>query len=120
MCRRIVAAKTFLLVNNLSMGLCAVILGIYLWCTPSSSGEEENSEDEVMENPAAKWSVVVISILLCTIAKLASAGTVILMQKDWIVVIANGNNDKLAGTVYLQTALHSYTYTNYLKTIWQI
>merc|ERR1719309_1402462 len=40
--------------------------------------------------------VSVGSIFLASVGRLASTGTNIIIQKDWIVVIAAGDNDRLA------------------------
>ena len=40
--------------------------------------------------------VSVIAIFLASVARLASSGVNIIIQKDWIVIIADNDNDKLA------------------------
>ena len=86
---------------------------------PSQNMSRPFEGDENSSGVAVKWTVFVLTVIICSgltgdslffalkselqlkyylsVAKLASAGTVILMQKDWIVVISNGNNDRLAG-----------------------
>ncbi len=50
------------------------------------------------DSAAAYWSVVAFSVALSAVAALASNGTVIVLQRDWVVVIAGEDKDMLAGT----------------------
>lgn len=104
--RRIIAARSFLAVQNLSVALAATILSVYLYWLQSTTETERDGWAEVN-----KWLVVVVSISLCAVARLASSGTVILIQRDWIVVIANGDNDRLAG---MNSVLRSIELTTYM------
>ena len=74
---------------------------VYLYWLQSTTETERDGWAEVN-----KWLVVVVSISLCAVARLASSGTVILIQRDWIVVIANGDNDRLAGKSVLMKYMH--------------
>jgi len=42
-------------------------------------------------------ATVVSVVILSSLSSLASSGAGIVIQKDWIVVISDGNNDLLAG-----------------------
>jgi len=110
--RRIVAARTFLAVQNLSVAIAASILSGYLvHLNKNATNSTEDSKSPEGEDSVAKWSVVVASIALCAVAKLASAGTVILIQRDWIVVIANGDKDNLAK---MNSVLRTIELTTYM------
>merc|ERR1712241_1086855 len=110
--RRIVAARTFLAVQNLSVAIAASILSGYLvHLDKNATSNTEDSKSPEGEDSVAKWSVVVASIALCAVAKLASAGTVILIQRDWIVVIANGDKDRLAK---MNSVLRTFELTTYM------
>merc|ERR1712241_54443 len=110
--RRIVAARTFLAVQNLSVAIAASILSGYLFhLDKNATSNTEDSKSTAGEDSVAKWSVVVASIALCALAKLASAGTVILIQRDWIVVIANGDKDNLAK---MNSVLRTIELTTYM------
>merc|ERR1719266_2392463 len=84
---RISAARLSLAIQNLATATCALILAAFLHyraeLEPAGPG-----------NPTLIVSVV--AIVLAAVARLASCGTNIIIQKDWIVVIAGGDNDKLA------------------------
>ena len=71
--RRIVAARTFLAVQNLSVAIAASILSGYLvHLNKNATNNAEESKSPGDEDSVAKWSVVVASIALCAVAKLAS------------------------------------------------
>ncbi len=76
-----------LFVQNLSVALCAAILSLYLAFGIS------------VDDTGFPWRslVIVSSFLLSAVSNLASSGSVIVLQKDWIVVIAGDDNDFLAG-----------------------
>ena len=93
--KRIVAARTFLALQNICVAICAVSLSVYLM----TKSDDDDQDWQVTK----KWLIMVTSITISAMARLASAGTVILIQKDWIVVIADGDNDKLAGTFRAKT-----------------
>ena len=80
------AAKTFLIIQNTCVSLCAVLLS---WFIVYKSEHPEISDWWVL-------LVSVIAIILASVARLASSGVNIIIQKDWIVIIADHDNDKLA------------------------
>jgi len=80
------AAKTFLIIQNTCVSLCAVLLS---WFIVYKSEHPEISDWWVL-------LVSVIAIILASVARLASSGVNIIIQKDWIVIIADNDNDKLA------------------------
>ena len=73
--------------QNLATATCALILAAFLHyraeLEPAGPG-----------NPTLIVSVV--AIVLAAVARLASSGTNIIIQKDWIVVVAGGDTDRLA------------------------
>jgi len=84
---RLTAAKTFLIIQNVSVAFNCGILATYL-----------NWRDEAAEN-FGSWVTPVmaaVSIGLGLVSNLASAGSKIVVEKDWIVVIAGDDEDKLA------------------------
>jgi len=84
--KRLFAAKTFLVIQNTCVSLCAVLLS---WFIVYKSENPEISDYWVL-------LVSVIAIILASVARLASSGVNIIIQKDWIVIIADHDNDKLA------------------------
>lgn len=84
--KRLFAAKTFLIIQNTCVSLCAVLLS---WFIVYKSEHPEISDWLVL-------LVSVIAIFLASVARLASSGVNIIIQKDWIVIIADNDNDKLA------------------------
>ena len=61
--------------------------------------ELNNKLENVYDWPSletAKMATIVGVIAFSSIARLASSGTVIILQKDWIVVIADNDTDYLA------------------------
>merc|ERR1712038_853287 len=85
--KRLTAAKTFLLVQNLCVSLCALLLSGFI-------GYRHQIPEEYLE--VATVLVSISSILFASIARLASSGVNIIIQKDWIVVIAEKDTDRLA------------------------
>merc|ERR1719336_706807 len=85
--KRLTAAKTFLLIQNLCVSVCALLLAGFI-------GYRDRIDAQYLE--AAIVGVSVASIILASIARLASSGVNIIIQKDWIVIIADHDNDKLA------------------------
>ena len=81
------AARTFLLVQNLCVSLCALLLAGFI-------GYREEIDQEYLE--AASMIISISSIILASMARLASSGVNIIIQKDWIVVIAENDTDRLA------------------------
>lgn len=80
---RLTAARTFLTVQNTAVSLCALLLAGFIEFGGDSGGE-------------VKIAVTAAAIVLAAAARVASTGTNIILQKDWIVVIADGDNDRLA------------------------
>lgn len=85
--KRLTAAKTFLLIQNLCVSVCALLLAGFI-------GYRDRIEPQYLE--AAVIGVSVSSIILASMARLASSGVNIIIQKDWIVVIAENDTDRLA------------------------
>merc|ERR1712038_2144862 len=85
--KRLTAAKTFLLVQNLCVSLCALLLAGFI-------GYRDQVPAEYLE--VATVLVSISSIILASMARLASSGVNIIIQKDWIVVIAENDTDRLA------------------------
>jgi len=84
---RLTAARVFLTIQNTAVSLCALLLAGFI------SYKSELAESDL------GWVTVVVSvvaIILASVARLASSGTNIIIQKDWIVVIAGGDTDNLA------------------------
>lgn len=81
--KRLTAARICLLVQNCSVSLCAMVLSLYLALV---DGQDH-----------WKWITIGGVIFLSMMARLASRGTNIVMEKDWMVVIADGDKDLLAG-----------------------
>ena len=124
----LLAARTFLAIQNFCVSLCALGMSSFLWmyenqlCTSNDEsttidninngilGKEQNNFDlddaglkNNLENvyywpslETAKIATIVGVITFSSVARLASSGTVIILQKDWIVVIADNDTDYLA------------------------
>lgn len=100
--KRLTAAKTFLIVQNTCVSLCALILSGFI-----------GYKDE-LDQSQQYYGVIIVSVLaiiLASIARLASSGVNIIIQKDWIVVIANNNTDKLAR---MNSVLRTIELTTYM------
>ena len=128
----ILAARTFLAIQNFCVSLCAIGVSFFLWtysaeldaATKSEKGDnilEEFAEGEskitsdaeksnvtglepqspwfIIPLETAKMATIVGVIAFSSIARLASSGTVIILQKDWIVVISENDTDYLASTL---------------------
>jgi len=111
---RLTAARTFLTIQNVAVSLCALILSGFihyggLLAAPTSPTQVPNNatyshnmtqQDQLAAggNDITGWKtgVSVGAILLAAVARLASTGTNIIIQKDWIVVISAGDHDRLA------------------------
>jgi len=85
--RRLTAAKTFLVVQNTCVSLCALLLSGFI-------GYKSEIDEEYHQ--VAIIIVSTLAIVLASVGRLASSGVNIIIQKDWIVVIANNDTDKLA------------------------
>ena len=115
----LLAARTFLAIQNFCVSLCAVGVSFFLWAyeteldaTSKNKNENESFEaislnyqsdetskdvhEQVLSLEAAKLVTIIVVIAFSSIARLASSGTVIILQKDWIVVISDNNTDYLA------------------------
>lgn len=86
------AARACLVIQNLSVSICATILSIYL-----TFGQKHGE--------TLRLVTIVAVIVFSSVARLATTGTNIIMQKDWIVVIAGNDRDMLAGTSCLSAEL---------------
>merc|ERR1719167_1697850 len=84
---RISAARLSLEIQNLATAACALTLAAFLHY-------RAELDPDGPDHPSLIVSV--FAITLAAVARLASCGTNIIIQKDWIVVIAGGDNDKLA------------------------
>merc|ERR1719322_1414302 len=62
----------------------------------SETGLESQSPWFIIPLETAKFATIVGVITFSSIARLASSGTVIILQKDWIVVISENDTDYLA------------------------
>ena len=83
--QRLKAARIFLATQNLVTALSCVILGLYF--------------GQVGIEYWPSWipdAVPIVTIILAAISQLASVGSKIVVEKDWIVVIADSNDDRLA------------------------
>jgi len=85
---RISAARLSLAIQNLATAACALILAAFLHYRTELEPDGEAGQPTLI--------VSVVAILLAAVARLASCGTNIIIQKDWIVVVAGGDTDKLA------------------------
>ena len=67
------AARTFLAIQNLSVAIAASILSGYLvHLNKNATNNTDDTKSPEGEDSVAKWSVVVASVALCAVAKLAS------------------------------------------------
>jgi len=85
--QRLTAAKTFLIIQNISVALnCCILAAYFHW------------EAEAVQFFGSWVTPVVatLSIVIALVSTLSSAGSKIVVEKDWIVVIAGGDDDKLA------------------------
>merc|ERR1719234_1857706 len=85
---RISAARLSLAIQNLATAACALILAAFLHYRAELEPDGQAGQPTLI--------VSVVAILLAAVARLASCGTNIIIQKDWIVVVAGGDTDKLA------------------------
>lgn len=82
---RLSAAKTFLAIQNLLAAVCCAILALYFGMLEKDTWPEWVTE-----------ALPTVTIVFAVIANLASLGSKISVEKDWVSVIAAGDNDKLA------------------------
>ncbi len=83
--KRLTAARTFLVIQNTSVALASTLLALYF--------------GKVGESVWPDWlptAMQVIIIFIADIAELASVGSKIVIEKDWIVVISRNDNDRLS------------------------
>ena len=86
---RLTAAKTFLVVQNCSVAVaCAVLATFFHWKAwwIDLFGSEE----------ATSLIIATLTISIAIVSTLASMGSKIVVEKDWIVVIAGGDSNRLA------------------------
>jgi len=100
--KRLTAAKTFLLVQNTCVSLCALLLSGFI------GYKHLVPADHALSSLIA---VTISAIILASVARLASSGVNIIIQKDWIVVIANNDTDKLAK---MNSVLRTIELTTYM------
>ncbi len=91
------------------MALSAAILSAYLSFSlmADAAGDDDSlllgdvgeatEETEPLLPAWSYYATIVSVIILSAVATLASNGTVIVLQKDWIVVIAGNDTEFLAG-----------------------
>ena len=88
--KRLTAAKTFLLVQNTCVSLCALLLSGFI------GYKHLVPADHALSSLIA---VTISAIILASVARLASSGVNIIIQKDWIVVIANNDTGKYSSLI---------------------
>jgi len=98
---RITAARTFLVIQNTAVSLCAMLLAGYI-----SYRDELDPEKEQMFT----YFVSIGGIVLASVARLGSTGTNIIIQKDWVVVIAGEDTDYLAKVNSILRTIELVTY----------
>ena len=72
------STKVFLVVQNLSTAISCIILGLYFG----------NEFDHHGSSYKLSNIIIGVTIILATIAQIASVGSRIVVEKDWIVVIS--------------------------------
>ncbi len=82
---RLSAAKTFLLFQNIVIGICGAILAMFFGLDGLNSWPD-----------ALITSVPIVITLLAVVVDLATVGSRITVEKDWIVVISDQDKDQLA------------------------
>lgn len=75
---RLQAASVFLAIQNCAVCITCVAVSLYLLLD--------------LDNPAFKYLIVAFAIIFSVVANLASIGTRISMEKDWLVVICDGDS----------------------------
>ncbi len=84
---RLRSAQVFLAIQNLSVALAGILLGLYFL-----------KEDEIIED----WGDYMVTVagatlvVIGTVANLASQGSKIVVERDWIVIVARHDNNRLA------------------------
>jgi len=107
---RISAARLSLAIQNLATASCALILAAFLHYRAELEPEGEASHPTLI--------VSVVAILLAAVARLASCGTNIIIQKDWIVVVAGGDTDRLATMNSILRTIELTTYAIAPRSRW--
>ncbi len=101
------AARTCLLMQNTCVALCAAILSWYL-----STHDHDLDREAAPSSSSWPYRMTVASVVaLSSAAALASAGTTIVLQRDWVVVVAGGDADRLAG---MNSVLRSVELTTFM------
>ena len=84
---RLTAAKCFLIIQNSFVALdCSLFAAFFHW------------QEEIVAY-CGEWIKIVVAItasLLALVTDVASSGSKIMIEKDWIVVISGGDDDRLA------------------------
>ena len=84
---RLKAAKVFLVIQNIFVTLdCCLFASYFYW------------KQEILDSVGdwIKILMVMATVILALVSHMASAGSKIVIEKDWIVVIAGGDEDRLA------------------------
>jgi len=84
---RLHAAQLLLVIQNSCVAICCALLGGYFAFAPVYF---------VGENYWLRTLFITFVIFLALVASLASSGTQIVVERDWIVVIADKDEDRLA------------------------
>lgn len=83
---RLTSAKVFLSIQNVAVAVCCVVFAAYFW-----------KEDWFLG--LGDWTTLVVAVIIIVVAdvaNLASLGSKIVVEKDWIVVIAGDDQSRLA------------------------
>ena len=126
------AARTFLAIQNVCGALCAIGVSTFLWIydseldasskaenvdtklgndslhyeTPIASNNEslnETTSPFVPSLQTAKLATIIGVIIFSSVVRLASSGTIIILQKDLTVVISGNDTDYLASMYISKT-----------------
>ena len=88
MCLSFQAARVSLVIQNLSIALCAAVIYVVIIYREDIRSAWPDKSLETL--------CYAIIILIAVIAQLASTGNTIAVEKDWIVEICGNNTDLLA------------------------
>ena len=83
------------------MSLCALLLSGFI-------GYKSEIDEEYHQ--VAIIIVSTLAIVLASVGRLASSGVNIIIQKDWIVVVAGGDTDRLAAMNSILRTIELTTY----------
>ena len=108
--KRLRAAGVFLVIQNTCVALNCALLGLYFHFYNDLHNSMGNNQEWL------PWICVAIVILISTMSTLASHGSKIVVEKDWIVVIAKGDENHLStlNTVFRTIDLTCLTATPFL------